>query len=150
MGRTICVDSNVAAKWAFPEDLRLEALTLRGKHVSGSLALIAPDHFAIERVSIVRHKYQQGRVNEQEAREALGFLFSLDVGLIPVGRVAHRTLEIANLIDEDAWDAAYIAVAEAEQCDFWTADKELARRAKPHFPFVKLLGEDAFEQDAPR
>ena len=143
----LCIDASIAVRWVFPEDHWEKAVAFHTALTDAGARLVAPEHFSVERVSVVRHKVQQGLVDDAEADEALRLLFDLDVRLVPVAPLAGRTLQIANALGEDAWDAAYIAVAEAEGCDFWTADKVLARRARRRFPFVKLLGEDTLEED---
>ena len=147
MSRVICLDASIVAKWAFPEELQHEALELRSAHDAVQVGFVAPEHFSVERVSTVRHKLAQGGVDFEAALRALRLLCKIEVTLVSMDAVAERTLAIAHQLGESCWDAAYIAVAETEDCDFWTADKDLARKAKPHFPFVKLLGEDTLEGD---
>ena len=147
MSSVVCLDASVVARWVFPEEGWEQAVALYFALLGADVSLVAPEHFSIERVSVIRHKVGRGLVDGDEAAQALGYLFSMDVRLVPVAPLASRILEIANALNEDAWDAAYIAIAEAEGCDFWTADKALATRAKPLFPFVKLLGEDTFVED---
>lgn len=144
---TLCLDSNVVAKWVFWEAQQEEAFALFDAYQRGELSLVAPDSFSVERVNIVRHKLARGVAPQHLCDQALQELFALRVRLVSASRMNRRIFEIANTINESAWDAAYIAVAETEDCDFWTADKDLARKAKPHFPFVKLLGEDTLEGD---
>jgi len=145
----LCLDSNVVAKWVFDEELAEAAEAFWVLQTEGQVVLVAPDTFLTECVSIVRHKLVFAGVPAPVCSEALEALLLLHVRVVGDAQLYRRTLDIALQVGEDAWDAVYIAVAEAEGCDFWTADRDLASRAKPHFPFVKLLGEDAFEQDAP-
>jgi predicted nucleic acid-binding protein len=144
--RAVCLDSSVVAKWAFAEAQQADALILFDAYWEGELVLVAPDHFTVERINIVIKKLRREAVPSVLCDDALQELFALRVRLVAVSPLHRRVFEIAEAANETAWDAAYIAVAEAEGCEFWTADRELARRAKPHFPFVKLLGEDRFEE----
>ena len=52
-----------------------------------------------------------------------------------------RTWELAVELGLTTWDAAYLALAESLGAEFWTADRDLARRARRRFPWVRLLGE---------
>ena len=40
------------------------------------------------------------------------------------------------------YDTAYLALAQIEGCDFWTADRSFYRVASGKYGFVRLLGED--------
>ena len=40
-----------------------------------------------------------------------------------------------------AYDAAYLALAEAEKCDLWTGDKAFYQAVKGELPWVKWIGD---------
>ncbi|MBI3942280.1 MAG: type II toxin-antitoxin system VapC family toxin [Chloroflexi bacterium] len=40
-----------------------------------------------------------------------------------------------------AYDTAYLALAQMQQCDFWTADEKLYNATKAHLPWVRWIGE---------
>lgn len=53
-----------------------------------------------------------------------------------------RALELASELGQGAaYDAHYLALAEALDCELWTADERFRRAASPGFPFVHALSE---------
>jgi len=56
-----------------------------------------------------------------------------------VSHLKDRIFEIACQFNLSAYDASYIALAEAQKCPFLAGDAKLFRRAFKHFPFIKLL-----------
>ena len=39
-----------------------------------------------------------------------------------------------------AYDTAYLALAQLDRCDFWTADRRLYNTVKEELPWVKWIG----------
>lgn len=51
-----------------------------------------------------------------------------------------RALVLASRFDLQAtYDAHYLALAEERDCEFWTADKRLARATNGAFPWLRLI-----------
>ena len=150
MADYICVDSSVVAKWAFIEALTKEAEPIRAAVAWGQVRMAVPDSFFVECVSVVYHKLQQGLVNPEEARIGLRILHQTPVRVVAVRDLGDRVLAWASGLSISAWDAAYLAVAEQEQCELWTADRELAHRARQQVEWVRLLGEDPWPESEAR
>ncbi len=144
MANCICVDASVVAKWAFIEVLTEEAEPIRAAVAGERVRMAVPDSFFVECVSIVYHKLQQGLVNTEEAKSALRILHQVPGQVVAVRDLGESVLTWASGLAISAWDAAYLAVAEQEQCELWTADKELAHRAQQQVGWVRLLGEDSW------
>ena len=90
-----------------------------------SAALVAPELMDAEVLSVLRRAVLHGRLGETRARMAVD-----DLGLWPVDRMSNRTL--ASLAwryrrSISAYDAFYVAAANAHQCPLLTADGRLAR-----------------------
>jgi predicted nucleic acid-binding protein len=87
--------------------------------------LVAPELVDLEVASVLRHASREGRLDERRARQALE-----DLAAIPLGRASHRPLlvRIWELRENlTAYDAAYVAVAEALEVALLTADERLRR-----------------------
>ena len=53
-----------------------------------------------------------------------------------------RALVLAKSLEQEAaYDALYLALAEAEGCDIWTADRWFVRAAQDRFGSVRWIGE---------
>jgi predicted nucleic acid-binding protein len=85
--------------------------------------LAAPELVDLEVASVLRRASRDGRLDERRARQALE-----DLATIPLGRASHRPLllRIWELRENlTAYDAAYVAVAEALEVALLTADQRL-------------------------
>lgn len=71
--------------------------------------------------------------------EAMSNLLALDVELREVEPL--RILEVALRYNLAAYDAAYLALAESEKCDLWTAARAFYPTAKAESSQVKWIGD---------
>ena len=136
MSKRICVDSCLAIKWAFKEDLEDEAVALLA--LWKDARFIMPSSFFLECASIAYHKLLTGDTSLDSAALGLETMDELQVQEISPRDLMLPTAQLAHHLRITAWDAVYLAVAEAYDCDFWTVDATLYRRAR-RLPFVNLL-----------
>jgi predicted nucleic acid-binding protein len=144
----ICVDSSVAAKWIFREELQEQAERLYEATITARERIVAPPLLPIELTNIIRQRMRRpkppGRplLSLAEAREHLErFLaFSIELSLPPD---LHRLA--LDLVEEHAlpavYDAHYLALAQLIGCEFWTADRKLVNVVGGELPFVRWLGD---------
>jgi predicted nucleic acid-binding protein len=86
--------------------------------------LAAPDLVDVETVSALRKRWLAGTLTEERFDAAVGDLEDLDLDRYPGLPLLRRVFELrANLT---AYDAAYVALAEALGCELITADGRLA------------------------
>lgn len=84
----------------------------------------APDLVDVEVVSVLRRRWLSGDLSEARFRSAIDDLLALPVTRFPVGPMMTRAFELrANVT---AYDACYVALAEALDCPLLTADVRLA------------------------
>jgi predicted nucleic acid-binding protein len=145
----IVVDASFAVKWLFAEehsdlaDAITAALARRGEPI------IAPHLLPIEVANVIRQHRRRGALTPEEARGRLARFFSYGVRLLAPATLTERALAIADEQDLAAvYDAHYIALAELEGCDLWTADRRLLRTLAGRLPFVRWIG-DYVEEPAP-
>jgi predicted nucleic acid-binding protein len=75
-----------------------------------------------------------------EAREALELLDFLNIKLIFDFALVKRSLELAVELEQmSIYDTMYLAAAEQENCQLWTADQRFASIASKRYPFVRSL-----------
>jgi predicted nucleic acid-binding protein len=113
--------------------------------------LVAPAHWLSEATSALRRLRSVGRIEAGEVDRAVQDLFLLDVEAVVPGRelclAALRWAE--TLTHSKAYDAFYVALAEQEEAELWTADRRLARRAtQVGAPWVRSLLDDGGTDDA--
>lgn len=101
--------------------------------------MIAPHLLLYEVVNGIATAARQGRVASTKAIEALVNLMALGVELREVEPL--RVLEVALRHNLAAYDAAYLALAEAEKCDLWTGDRAFYQAVKGELAWVKWIGD---------
>lgn len=141
--RLVCVDASVAAKWVFPETLSADATRLKASYDEGEAEFVAPEGFYMELASVGFHKVTREGLPLADVGEGLHRLAAVQAALVPVAPLMSRVVEISlELRLGMSWDAAYLAVAERLDCELWTADRELAGKARGSYPWVRRLGVD--------
>jgi predicted nucleic acid-binding protein len=124
-GGLVVIDASTAVKAVLPNPLQAHCLMLVETFVESQPA--APALWAHETTSAIAKAVHFGEINEQEARQALEKLDSLGVLLF----VADAEQNLAafewtlRLKRASAYDSYYIVLAQALECEFWTADKHL-------------------------
>ncbi len=108
-----------------------------GTWAEGVLArerLVAPHLMPVEVANILRRAALAGDVSRDAAALAHADLLDLRVELFPYAPFAHRVWELwPNLTAYDAW---YVALAEALETRLATLDARLVRAAGPRCEFV--------------
>lgn len=134
----VCVDASLVVKWLTNEKDSDRAITWLESHAEDEL--IAPIFLSAEVSSVLRRKTRQGWLTAQQAREALQLLERLRLRLVWDWSMAERAMMMAEELDQPTtYDTFYLAVAEKEECEFWTADERFVRGSSGRYPFVRLL-----------
>ncbi|MEN0652720.1 MULTISPECIES: type II toxin-antitoxin system VapC family toxin [Hyphobacterium] len=132
------VDANVALAWAVPSSRTQSAL-----HVLESPGdIIAPTLLVHEVANAVWLMINQQLIAPDEG-EAIRAEAIAPVRILESDRVlAWRALQIAAELRHPAYDAFYLAVAEAESMPFITGDRRLIARAagSPYASMIRELG----------
>ncbi|WKX71414.1 type II toxin-antitoxin system VapC family toxin [Streptomyces sp. XD-27] len=86
---------------------------------------IAPQHWTIEVMSVIRGNLLGGKISRPQADDAVAALAQLDP-VVPLTRVLiPRIWQLRGNLT--AYDAAYVAAAEAYECPLLTTDARLSR-----------------------
>lgn len=122
----IVIDASVLAN-ALADDDEVGGAARRELRVASALA--APDLVDVETVAVLRKRWLAGMIPDQRLSDAIGDLERLDFERVPTLRLMRRAYELrANVT---AYDATYVALAEALDCELLTADQRLARAPGP-------------------
>ena len=113
------VDSEWEGRWA--ED------------ILASEPLASPHLLLVETSNILRRSLLARHISEETAALAHADLLQLRVELFPYDSVALRIWELRGTVT--AYDAWYVAVAEALECPLATLDRKLARASGPRCIF---------------
>jgi predicted nucleic acid-binding protein len=121
----VVIDASVALKAVLPNPLQARCLVLVQTFVE--VQPVAPALWAYETTSVIAKAVYFREITEKEARLTLEKLDGLGVRLFVADSEQNEaafewTLKLKRA---SAYDSYYLALAQALECDFWTADKRL-------------------------
>lgn len=117
----IVIDASVLAN-VVGDDASAGALARRRLEEAGAAS--APDLVDVETVSVLRRRWLKGDLTDDRFRSAVDDLLALPITRFPTGSLMLRAFELrANVT---AYDACYVALAEALECTLVTSDQRLA------------------------
>ena len=144
MSSQVCIDANLLISALTPSPMSRHALALFARWRRDDTNLIAPALLAFEVTSSLRRLVYLEAITEAEGDEA--FAAYQRIGL----RLSHRAAifplawQLAKQFGRPrAYDTAYLALAQLEGCDFWTADQRLYNTVQRELPWVHQITEAA-------
>ena len=138
----VCVDASLVLKLVLSESDSEQAHALWQSWIDGSVDVLAPDHLAVEATSVIRNHVHRRLISAEAGRQAFDALHAQPITLVPSTDLNLRAWQLAELFDRPtAYDAYYLALAEALGCDLWTADRRLVRAVGTMVDWVKWLGD---------
>ena len=129
------VDANVVLRAFFPDEEQARAQALIRDHVSGHVQLAAPTLLLYELTNAVLQAVRRGRITDQEGEAILAAFEGMGIGLEPV--TWQQMLPLARRFDRSAYDAAYLALAEARGEPLITGDLRLYNAARDTLDWVR-------------
>jgi predicted nucleic acid-binding protein len=136
------IDASVVLKWYLSDEGHgEEALDLLKRYISDDLEIVAPALLEYEVINGLMVARKRGRIREEVILSAIeGFV---NLGLRFVGLSGHhpRIVYYCKAFNRSAYDASYLALAEAQQVPFITADENLYNAVKKDLDWVKWIGE---------
>lgn len=117
----IVLDASVLANVVADDGPSGEAARAR---LEGAVEASVPDLADVETVAVLRKRWLAGDLSDARFRSAIDDLLVLPLARYPVGPLMPRAYELRTNVT--AYDAAYIALAEALACTLVTADAPLA------------------------
>ena len=133
------VDANVILRAFFPDEMQLKAQALIRDHVSGRVQLIAPTLLTYEVANAVLQAVRRERVTDEDAKAILVAVEGLSIETEPV--FWQQMLPLARRFDRSAYDAAYLALAEAREESLITGDLRLYNAVHDHLDWVQWIGD---------
>ena len=117
------VDASVLLHAFLPDEIQPNALALVRRHISGRLHLKAPALLPYELSNAVWQAERRGRITSSQADRILQSFANLDIELVaqPWGEM----LPLARQFERSAYDAAYLALAQASGEPLVTGDLRL-------------------------
>ena len=121
-GERLVIDASVAVKWVVSENGSRQAELLLDHN------LVAPDLLFAECANILWKKVRRGELIKEEAAIAAQTLEAAHLTVVSVKQYIGFATAIAVELDHPAYDAVYLALAEALGLRYVTADGRLIRK----------------------
>ena len=133
------VDASFILSAFFPDEEQAQAQALIRDHVIGRVQLTAPDLLVYEVANAVIQARRQGRIRDEQVEGILSSFEGLNIALKPV--TWQRLLPLATRFDRSAYDAAYLALAEATGQPLVTGDRRMYNAVHEHLDWVQWMGD---------
>ena len=144
MTDVVVVDASLALKWVLSEADSNTGIGLLQRWNIDNMEIIAPALFSYEATNILYRQVVTNKLSYEEAKKLLTKLLSIGILLnfVQHREISTRAMELSHRFGlPAAYDAHYLALAEHEKCEYWTADSRLCNAVRDKLSWVRLLGE---------
>jgi len=97
--------------------------------IRGAGEVAAPDLVDVETFAVLRKRWLSGTISDRRFEAALHDLEAIDIERYPALPLVRRSYDLRA--DVTAYDAMYVALAEALRCELLTGDERLATAPGP-------------------
>ena len=142
MSNKVVVDTSIVIKWVIDETDSSIAVALLARWISEGLIILAPSLLAYEITNVLYQRLRKGSITLDEADEALQYVLLRELKLDTSQNydLSKRAMAFTYQFSLSAtYDAHYLALAERENCEFWTADTRLFNAINGKLPWVHKL-----------
>lgn len=136
----VVVDASIALRWVLRDEKEARVDALLDQWIASLTDMLAPPLFTAEITNALYLSVKRNRLLLEEAQLALNTIIQLGVQITEPPGLYPRSLELAATYGiANAYDAQYVALAEIESCELWTADERLVTGIKPPPSWLKLI-----------
>ena len=137
---TACVDANIVVSLCIREDFSVPANELWTAWSISDTTVVGPPLLIAEVASVLRKSVYFGRITADEGDLAFEALSQLPISINRNPELPRVAWELARRFNRpNVYDAFYVAAAQIEGCDLWTADRRMVNSFR--LPNVRLLDE---------
>ena len=139
----IIIDASIAVALLLDEAKSILARALMRACARDGVLVSAPPLFPFEVANALHRRVRDGELPTSEAARLFGDLAAFRIQLDTTSDLHERAISLAaELGQRAAYDAHYLALALARDCEFWTADRPFFRAAQRDFPdHIRWLGD---------
>lgn len=119
----LVVDASVVIPCFVPERFSVAARAW----LDSADTLLAPEFMSLECANALWKKVRRKEITLSDASGALEQVVGGFIELRSSSALARGALRLGSELEHPVYDCAYVALAEAEEADFLTADRELVR-----------------------
>jgi len=137
----ICVDASVVLAWLLPEEITAKAILARRRWNEDGETLIAPSFLPVEVTSVLRRSVYHGRISLEEGQAAFDAFQGFAIRYHPSEILSEAAWLAAQRMNASkAYDMFYLALAEANACELWTADERLVNLVSGRSDVARWVG----------
>jgi predicted nucleic acid-binding protein len=141
MAGAVVVDTSFAAAWGLEEPQTPVARVLLAEWEQQRVAWLAPSLFLSEINTPILKLRRLGLMTAADATRAIYNILAAVTVLPNAPELTRRAFEIADsLALRTAHDSLFVALAEQEGCELWTADERFWIAARARYPRVRWVG----------
>lgn len=138
----VCIDASLAVAWLTYDLQSQNANVLLRQWRKRGVQMIGPPLFHPEVTSAIRQHVYFERILPEEGEEAFLIYLGIPIRIIDGPEVYRKAWQLAKEFNLPVcYDMQYLAVAELEDCELWTADRKLFNRINVRNPRVHCLGQ---------
>ena len=142
MSNTVVVDTSIVIKWVFREKDSDQAYALLEEWIDKQTVILAPGLLAYELTNVLYRKARKQEIAYTDIAPNLIKIFGTGLELdSPVEiSLSIRAAELAHQFGlPAAYDTHFLALAEREGCELWTADTRMWRAIGGQLAWVQSL-----------
>lgn len=142
MNSAVCVDASVIIKLLIAEADSPQARALWNQWITEEQTAIAPYHLAYETASVIRNHVYRHDLTPQEGEIAVDTFHNLRIVLLHPQQLLRSAWGFAGRFNRpNMYDCYYLALAQSQGCELWTADQRLYNAVRQELSWVKWLGD---------
>lgn len=131
------IDASALLRAFFPDEQQAQAQALIRDHVSGQVQLLAPTLLLYEFTNAVVQAIRRGRISDDDGNAILTAFDGLGIEMEPVPWL--QIVPLARRFDRSAYDAAYLALAEARGEPLVTGDLRMYNAVHDDLKWVRWV-----------
>ena len=142
MSGVVVVDASLVFKWMVSEPYSESATAMLAEWVRLGTRVLAPSLMAFEVANALHKRILRTELEAEQAELLLIGLLVSGPELDRDNAVHVRAMQIARAFRRPTtYDSHYVALAEREGCELWTADERLYNAVSGSLPWVRWVGE---------
>ena len=141
---SVVIDANLVTAVVLPLPYSVQAVHTLTKWKRAGVELVAPLLMEYEVTTVLRRAAVAGWLTNETAVEAMSMILALNIRFLPPTPGLHeQALRWADRLGHSkTYDAHYLALADQEGLELWTADRRLANGARQAaISWVRWIGE---------
>jgi predicted nucleic acid-binding protein len=139
----ICVDASLVLAFLLPdEEFTEQVKTVLGTWREAQEVMIAPALLSFEVLSGLRLAVYRSRISIEYGDAYYAAFLRMPIEIRGPNRLSDQSWDLGKLLNPPRlYDASYLALADIEDCDVWTADRRFVRFVAGRSPRLRWVGD---------